>query len=140
MKHLFLVFTILMPFFAMADADVVNVIDKLRHVDFENFITTAYSYDESRGVVCISASATRYSGGATSSNKCYRSNTEPSFSAENYGEYKHGGRNTNTVTTFKVSDLTNDIVCYGTLITRRGVDSDFGKTRDSGASISMDCL
>ena len=46
-------------------ADTVEVIKTLHHSNFNNFITTAYTYDKRRNIVCMSATATRYSGGAT---------------------------------------------------------------------------
>ena len=65
--------------------DTLVIIDRLDHGDFFEFITIAYSYDDHRGVACVSATATRYPDGAATVNKCYGSPIEPAFWAETYG-------------------------------------------------------
>lgn len=114
-----------LPLFAQAthsgravEGVTTEVIDYLSHSRWDDFITTAYIYDHERGIVCVSAAATRKGGGLATSNKCYRSEEEPHFKAENSGFYPHrdGDAGTrNSVTVFRIIDETNNKICYGTL-------------------------
>ena len=95
---------------SIANSDIVEVIGKLDHLHFKDFITIAYSYDADRNVVCVSATATRYSSGAATSNKCYKSEKVPSFVSQITGMYDHSGSGKpNAASTFKVIDEDNDV-------------------------------
>lgn len=152
------IFTVSTPLSLLANSIVV--IDRLHHkvhysddnswtrdepINEDNSITLAYSYDSSTGVVCVLATATM-PGGAATSNKCYRSDKEPNFTAENFGEYEHKqyseGRMQKTVfaTVFKVHDKINKKTCYGTYLNRVGLLDNYSDRFIGDTSISLDCI